>query len=150
MESTTMSLAKGSMPKWLTMISPRLRCNSTALMLLEPMSRPTIVLLEPKLRPNISRHPHYPTAAVRTARGFFFSVPSPPLLLFSIQRSNNAFLNFQRLPNLNAGILSSDTYLYSVSGLTPRYLDACRMFMTSGESDIAHCPLKTRRSLHNQ
>ena len=32
------------------------------------------------------------------------------------------FLNFQRLPSLNAGIFSSYTYLYSVSGLTPEVL----------------------------
>src|SRR5689334_1419728 len=44
------------------------------------------------------------------------------------------FLNFQRFPSLNAGIFSSVTYLYSVSGLTPRYCEACRMFITSRES----------------
>src|SRR5690349_7496132 len=44
------------------------------------------------------------------------------------------FLNFQRLPSLKAGIFSSYTYLYSVSGLTPRYCEAWRMFITSRES----------------
>src|SRR5207248_4216459 len=46
------------------------------------------------------------------------------------------FLKRQPLPSLQAGIFCSPTYLYSVSGLTPRYCEAWRMFMTSRESAI--------------
>jgi hypothetical protein len=46
-ESTTMSLARGSKPTCATLISPLAFLSSTALMLLEPMSRPTIDLAPP-------------------------------------------------------------------------------------------------------
>src|SRR5438270_3759267 len=68
------------------------------------------------------------------------------LLFRSIQESNIVFLNFQRLPSLKAGIRSSYTYLYKVSGLTPRYCEAWRMFMTSRESAIIR-PLPFQKSL---
>src|SRR6516225_6565044 len=55
-------------------------------------------------------------------------------LFCSIHWSRIVFLNFQRFPSLKAGIFSSVTYLYSVSGLTPRYCEACRIFITSRES----------------
>src|SRR5713101_6200977 len=56
------------------------------------------------------------------------------VLFCSIHWSRMVFLNFQRFPSLNAGIFSSVTYLYSVSGLTPRYCEACLIFITSRES----------------
>src|SRR5579859_2592280 len=56
------------------------------------------------------------------------------VLFCSIHWSRIVFLNFQRFPSLNAGIFSSVTYLYSVSGLTPRYCEACLIFITSRES----------------
>src|SRR5438132_8757529 len=43
MESTTISGAKGSSPRWATSIPSRPRFSSTALMLEDPTSRPTIV-----------------------------------------------------------------------------------------------------------
>src|SRR4051794_27088438 len=46
-ESTTMSEARGSTPMCATSISPWALRSSTALMLLEPMSRPTIVFAPP-------------------------------------------------------------------------------------------------------
>src|SRR6185312_3128243 len=44
MESTTMSGARGSTPRWTTSICPPFFFSSTALMLEEPTSRPTIDL----------------------------------------------------------------------------------------------------------
>ena len=49
----------------------------------------------------------------------------------------NGFLELPSIAELEAGILSSETYRYKVSGLTPRYCEACLMFITSGESAIA-------------
>src|SRR5262249_54510558 len=49
MESTTTSLASGSIPRCETTISPLERFSSIALMLLEPMSNPTIVFPEPNI-----------------------------------------------------------------------------------------------------
>src|SRR5438067_11078991 len=46
-ESTTMSLASGSRPMCTSSTSPRDFFSSTALMLLEPMSRPTIAFVPP-------------------------------------------------------------------------------------------------------
>src|SRR6266852_2588781 len=65
------------------------------------------------------------------------------VLFCSIHWSRMVFLNFQRFPSLKAGIFSSVTYLYSVSGLTPRYCEACRMFITSRESAAIKCSLPT-------
>jgi hypothetical protein len=49
MESTTMSLARGSIPRCETMISPFDRFSSMALMQLEPMSNPTIDFPDPNM-----------------------------------------------------------------------------------------------------
>src|SRR5579871_2742428 len=106
-------------------------------MLLDPMSRPTMVFAPPK--PNMCP-PYRAPAAARAALGFFLPRPSPTVLLRSIQESRIVFLNFQRFPSLKAGIFSSYTYLYNVSGLTPRYWDACRMFITSRDSAIDRKP----------
>src|SRR5260370_37683155 len=56
-ESTTMSEASGSRPTCTTSTSPRLFFNSTALMLLEPMSRPTIDFDPPIPNINIASVP---------------------------------------------------------------------------------------------
>src|SRR5215471_2318842 len=75
-------------------------------------------------------------AALATAFGFFLPRASIWLDFSSIHWSSFDFLKRQRLPSLKAGIFCSFTYLYSVSGLTPRYCEAWRMFMTSRESAI--------------
>src|SRR5215475_2628563 len=77
------------------------------------------------------------------AFGFFLALLMFIVLFCSIHWSRIVFLNFQRLPSLNAGIFSSVTYLYSVSGLTPRYCEACLMFITSRESAAINVSLST-------
>ena len=76
-----------------------------------------------------------PRAAAFAAFGFFLAplVPSGSTSLPSTGPAS-IFLKRQRFPSLKAGIFCSPTYLYSVSGLTPRYCDAWRMFITSRES----------------
>ena len=48
-------------------------------------------------------------SAVADTENYFllFFEPLEVLIFFSIQRSNTVFLNFQRLPNLKAGIWAS-------------------------------------------
>src|SRR3954462_411651 len=58
-ESTTMSEASGSTPMCATSISPWALRSSTALMLLEPMSRPTIVFAPPNKPIRSSSVPSY-------------------------------------------------------------------------------------------
>src|SRR5213078_3134545 len=70
------------------------------------------------------------------ALGFLLLFASIWLDFSSIHWSSFDFLKRQRLPSLKAGIFCSLTYLYSVSGLTPRYCEAWRMFITSRESAI--------------
>src|SRR5215471_5336045 len=79
-------------------------------------------------------------AALATAFGFFLPRASIWLDFSSIHWSSFDFLKRQRFPSLKAGIFCSPTYLYSVSGLTPRYCEAWRMFITSRESAIVHIP----------
>src|SRR4051812_19402947 len=68
---------------------------------------------------------------------------SSVLSLFrSIHRSNKSFLNRQRLPSLNAGMLFSLRYLYRVSGEIPRYWDASRNVITSFNRSI-FCPVSS-------
>jgi hypothetical protein len=118
------------------------RFSSIALMQLEPMSNPTIDFPEPNpnMPPALCLICLFPVArsyraeAAFAAFGFFFAPPIFIVLFCSIHWSRIVFLNFQRFPSLNAGIFSSVTYLYSVSGLTPRYCEACLMFITSRES----------------
>src|SRR5438477_11015210 len=82
----------------------------------------------------------YCELAARAAFGFFRARVSTSLLCSSIHWSSFDFLNRQRFPSLKAGIFCSFTYLYSVSGLTPRYCDAWRMFITSRASTIVSAP----------
>src|SRR5208283_5596747 len=86
-------------------------------------------------------------AAFIAALFFFLSRGSASVDFSSIQSSIFDFLNRHRLPNLNAGIFCSFTYLYKVSGLTPRYCEAWRMFITSRESAIYLVPPPTKSSL---
>src|SRR6267378_5063963 len=164
MESTTMSEAICSRPRCATSIPARVFLSSTALMLEEPTSRPTIVfdpipnMCPPFVAPVLpaSRFQHrrpagrlqVPLTSGQTCPRHCDSYCAPAALvlrfgrgstsldLSSIHWSSFDFLKRQRLPSLNAGIRCSPTYLYSVSGLTPRYCDAWRMFMTSRESAI--------------
>src|SRR5215467_2383371 len=77
MESTTISLARGSMPRCETMISPLERFSSIALMQLEPMSNPTIDFPDPNMPSALfldflSRLPgFYRAEAALAAFGFF-------------------------------------------------------------------------------
>src|ERR1700689_5449813 len=162
-ESTTMSEASASSPRCATSICPPFFFNSTALMLEEPTSRPTIVFDPiPNMCPPFrtvfvapaSRRlcfsfrsagetpalPYCAPAAFVAAFGFRFAPNSIWLDFSSIHWSSFDFLKRQRLPSLKAGIFCSPTYLYNVSGLTPRYCDACRMFITSHESAIVPLP----------
>src|SRR5262249_12422768 len=75
------------------------------------------------------------------AFGLRFICGSISLDFSSIHWSSRDFLKRQRLPSLNAGIFCSPTYLYKVSGLTPRYCDAWRIFITSRESAIVPLPV---------
>src|SRR5215471_8725265 len=75
-------------------------------------------------------------AALATAFGFFLLFASTWLDFSSIHWSSFDFLKRQRFPSLKAGIFCSPTYLYSVSGLTPRYCEAWRIFITSRASAI--------------
>src|ERR1700677_2053047 len=163
-ESTTMSEASASNPRCATSICPPFFFNSTALMLEEPTSRPTIVFDPiPNMCPpfRVARAPSpafFCSASVPLALRFNYCDPAafPAALTLrfapnsiwldfsSIHWSSFDFLNRQRLPSLNAGMLCSPTYLYSVSGLTPRYCDACRMFITSRESAIFPCVLSSK------
>src|SRR4029077_7037657 len=132
--STTMSEDSGSSPRCDTSIWLPFFFNSTALMLEEPTSRPTIVF-DPI--PNMCARLFYcDPAAFVAAFGLCFVPISIWLDFSSIHWSSFDFLKRQRLPSLKAGIFCSPTYLYSVSGLTPRYCEAWRMFMTSRESAI--------------
>src|SRR5271156_5045402 len=107
-------------------------------MLEEPTSRPTIVF-DPI--PNMCARLFYcDPAAFDAAFGLCLAPDSIWLDFSSIHWSSLDFLKRQRLPSLKAGIFCSPTYLYSVSGLTPRYCDAWRMFMTSRESAIVPFP----------
>src|SRR5215470_12938758 len=122
----------------------RVRFSSTALMLEEPTSRPTIDfdpnpnMCPPFVAPASCRLSPFPYCepAARAALGFFLPSASTSALFSSIHWSSFDFLKRQRLPSLKAGIFCSPTYLYSVSGLTPRYCEAWRMFITSRESAI--------------
>src|SRR3954468_1792915 len=64
-ESTTMSEASGSTPMCATSISPWALRSSTALMLLEPMSRPTIVFAPPNKPIRSSSVPSYRSRGLR-------------------------------------------------------------------------------------
>src|SRR5205814_9831370 len=79
-------------------------------------------------------------AAFTAAFGFFLLRASIWFDLSSSHWSSSDFLKRQRLPSLKAGIFCFPTYLYSVSGLTPRYCEAWRMFITSRESAIVSIP----------
>src|SRR3981081_832605 len=137
-ESTTMSGAIGSRPRCATSIPVRVLRSSTALMLEEPTSSPTFVFDPiPNMCPPLSTEFAYGDPAAFTADLIFFLPRGSVSIDFSsIHSSSFDFLKRQRLPNLNAGIFCSFTYLYSVSGLTPRYWDAWRIFITSRESAI--------------
>src|ERR1700693_2051945 len=137
-ESTTMSGAIGSRPGGGTLIPVRVLRSSTALMLEEPTSSPTIVFDPiPNMCPPLSTEFAYGVpAAFIAALIFFLPRGSVSIDFTSIHSSSFDFLKRQRLPNLNAGIFCSFTYLYSVSGLTPRYCEAWRIFITSRESAI--------------
>src|SRR6185369_896402 len=65
-------------------------------------------------------------AAFTAAFGFRLLFASIWLDFSSIHWSSFDFLKRQRFPSLKAGIFCSPTYLYSVSGLTPRYCEAWR------------------------
>src|SRR6476660_5485698 len=150
MESTTMSLASGSTPRCETTISPLDFFSSIALMQLEPMSNPTIDFPDPNMPSALSLMSFaspvartYRAEAALAAFGFFLAPLMLMVLFCSIHWSRMVFLNFQRFPSLKAGIFSSVTYLYSVSGLTPKYCEACRMFITSRESAAIKCSLPT-------
>src|SRR5205823_7812379 len=79
-------------------------------------------------------------AAFTATFGFFLLLASIWFDFSSIHWSSFDFLKRQRLPSLKAGIFCSLTYLYSVSGLTPRYCEAWRMFITSRASAIVSAP----------
>src|ERR1019366_3629546 len=154
MESTTMSGAIGSSPMCATSIPTRVFLSSTALMLEEPTSRPTIVFDPiPNMCPPFCSEVRFPNSSFARVYGvpaaFTAALIFLPLRVSvatdfsSIHSSSFDFLKRQRLPNLNAGICCSFTYLYKVSGLTPRYCEACRMFITSRESAI-HVSLRVR------
>src|ERR1039458_2321061 len=143
-ESTTISGAIGSSPRCTTSIPVRVFLSSTALMLDEPTSRPTIVFVPnpnmcpPFVAPAARRQLSYCCpAAFIAALIFFCACDSVSADFSSIHWSSFDFLNRQRFPSLNAGIFCSFTYLYKVSGLTPRYCEAWRMFITSRDSAIA-------------
>src|SRR6202795_62758 len=135
-ESTTMSGAIGSRPRCATSIPVRVLRSSTALMLEEPTSSPTIVFDPiPNMCPPLSTEFAYGVPAAFTAALIFFLPRGSSSIDFtSIHSSSFDFLKRQRLPNLNAGIFCSFTYLYNVSGLTPRYCEAWRIFITSRDS----------------
>src|SRR4051812_16782015 len=83
-----------------------------------------------------SDFPYCDPAAFAVTFGLRLGCGSISLDFSSIHWSSFDFLKRQRLPSLNAGIFCSPTYLYKVSGLTPRYCDAWRIFITSRESAI--------------
>src|SRR6201988_623955 len=118
-ESTTISDDRGSRPRWATSICPPFFFSSTALMLEEPTSRPTIDFdpipnMCPPLerrRPAGSQFFYCDPAAFIAAFGLRFACGSIWLDFSSIHWSNRDFLKRQRLPSLNAGIFCSPTYL---------------------------------------
>src|SRR3954465_5004772 len=97
MESTTMSLASGSRPTCATWISPFVFFNSTALIELDPISRPTIVLAPPNKPMTFT-----PLVTRRYACGFRSLLPASfPFHALSFHPGvQNRFLELPAVPQL--------------------------------------------------